>query len=85
MAGVAFTDGIGFTVIVKVLTGAVQPLEVAIILIVATIGVLVVFAAVNDGILPDPLVPNPIFELLVQLNVAPAGVLAKFIAAPAAL
>lgn len=85
MAGVAFTDGIGFTVIVNVVTGPVQPFEVAVTLIVATTGALVVFVAVKDGIVPDPLVPNPIFELLVQLNVAPAGVLAKFIAAPAAL
>jgi hypothetical protein len=85
VAGVALTDGIGFTVIVNAISGPVQPSEVAVTFIVATIGALVVFAAVKDGILPDPLVPNPIFELLVQLNVAPAGVLAKFIAAPAAL
>ena len=71
--------------IVNGLSGPAQPFELAVTLIVATIGALVVFVAVKDGILPDPLVPNPIFELLVQVNIAPAGVLAKFIAAPGAL
>jgi hypothetical protein len=54
---------------------------VGVTVIVVDIGVLPVFVAVNDGILPEPLPPRPIAMLeFVHVNVPPAGVLAKFVA-----
>ena len=48
---------------------------------VAVIGLVVVLVAVKAGVFPEPLVAKPMAVLLfVQLNVAPAGVLAKLLA-----
>lgn len=79
------TVGVGFTVIVNVLTGPVHPLAVAVTDIVAVTGVVPLLVAVNAGIFPEPLVPKPIFALLVQVKVAPAVALPKFTAAPLAV
>ena len=66
---------------VYVLTGPVHPPEVAVTLIVAVIGLVVVVVAVKAGVFPEPLAANPMAVLLfVQLNVAPAGVLVKLLA-----
>jgi hypothetical protein len=66
----AFTDGRGLTVIVNVCTGPEQLLEIVrgVTDIVAVRGDEDVFAAVNEVILPEPLMPSPILVLLlVQL------------------
>ncbi len=48
---------------------------------VADIGVVPAFVAVNDGILPVPLDANPMAVLeFVQAKVPPPGVLTKFVA-----
>ena len=63
------------------MAGPVHPLRVAVTLIVADIGLVVVLVAVNADVFPEPLAANPIAVLLfVQLNVAPAGVLVKLLA-----
>lgn len=50
--------------------------------IVADIGVVPVFVAVNDAIFPEPPAANPIAVLeFVHAKVAPAGVLIKFVPA----
>jgi hypothetical protein len=72
-------------VTVKVLTVPVHPFAVAVTDTVAATGALVKLEAVNAGISPVPLVPKPTFALLVQANVAPGMLLAKLIAAPAAV
>jgi hypothetical protein len=49
---------------------------------VATIAVVPILVAVNEGISPEPLAAKPIDVLeFVQVKVAPVGVLAKFVAA----
>lgn len=74
----AFTVGRGFIVMVNVVAGPVQPLNVGTTEIVLVIGALVALADVNAGKLPVPLAPNPIAVLLfVHAKVAPAGVLVK--------
>jgi hypothetical protein len=74
--------GCGFTVMVKVEGVPGQVPEKGVTVIVAVIGEVVLFVAVNEGILPEPLAPRPIavFEF-VQVYVAPVVVLVKFIAA----
>ena len=85
VAGVAVIAGIGFTVMVNVVAAPVQPFAVAVTDTVATIGAPVELLAVNAEMPPVPLVPNPTFALLVQANVAAGTLLAKLIAAPAAV
>ena len=72
------TAGLGLTVIVKVAGGPVQLFKVGITVIVEVIGAFVLLRAVNEGILfiPDETRPIAVFEL-VQVYVAPAGVLKK--------
>ena len=65
---------------VYVLTDPVHPPEVAVTLIVAVIGLVVVLVAVKAGVFPAPLAPKPMAVLLfVQLKVAPAGVVVKLL------
>jgi hypothetical protein len=73
---IAFTVGVGFTVIVNVVAVPVQPLAVVgVTVIVAVTGAAVLFTAVKLGILPCPLATRPIpGVLLVQLNIVPATV-----------
>jgi hypothetical protein len=53
---------------------------------VAVIGAVVVFVAVNAGTFPVPFIPNPILvSEFVQVKLPPEGVLTKFVAATAAL
>ena len=70
----AVTVGLGFIVIVNVTGEPLQLPDTGCTVIVAVIGAVVVFAAVNDAMFPVPDAPRPIavFEL-VQLNVVPAG------------
>jgi hypothetical protein len=64
----AFTDGVGFTVIVNVTAVPLQPAADGVTVMVAVIGVAVALVAVNDGILPVPDAARPIAVLLfVQL------------------
>lgn len=86
----AFTVGVGFTVIIKVIGVPVQLtpalVYVGITVTVALIGAIVVFVAMKPGILPDPFNPNPIAVLLLlQLYtmVPPVAGLVKFTAAVA--
>lgn len=54
--------------------------------IVAVIGVLPLLVAVNEGMFPVPLAPNPMPVLLfVHVNVPPEGILVKLVAATVAL
>ena len=65
--------GVGFTVMVNVLTVPVHPLAEGVTVMVATTGNAVTLVAMNDGIFPDPLAGNPIEGvLLVQVKVVPA-------------
>jgi hypothetical protein len=65
---IAFTLGVGFTVIVKLTGPPPQPDAVGVTVMVAVIGALVVLVAVNDGMLPVPAAANPMAVLLfVQL------------------
>ena len=75
------TVGNGFIVMVKLYSAPLQLFSDGITFIVAMMGVLELLTAVNAGILPFPLAARPIsgFELL-QLIVAPAGVLLKMLA-----
>jgi len=83
-AGIAdgVIKGVGFTIILYVKGFPVQPLTVGVTEIIAVIGTVPVFVAVNPGIFPIPLAPNPmaVFELD-QANVPPAGILPKVVAA----
>lgn len=82
----ALTVGTGFTVIVKVMAGPVQPLAVGVTVMVATTGTPVTFVAVKLAILPVPAAARPILgALLVQLYTAPATLPVKLIAAVAVL
>jgi hypothetical protein len=74
----------GFTVMVNIVAGPVHVVtgSVAITLIVATIGDVVTFTAVNEGILPVPLVLKPMSALLVHAKVAPAILLPNVIEDP---
>ena len=74
--------GVGFTMIVYELDAPIPNPVVGVTVIVAVIGNSVVFVAVNEAISPVPDDERPIAELLlVQVNVAPEGVLAKAVAA----
>ena len=58
--------------IVNIIGVPVHPFAVGVTVIVAVIGELAAFAAVNAGILSDPLAARPIAVLLfVQANVVP--------------
>ncbi len=58
----------GFTVMVKVCEGPVQPadrlVKVGITVMVATTGAVVVFVAVKEVISPVPVAPNPMLVVL---------------------
>jgi hypothetical protein len=56
---IALTVGVGFTVMVKVFEVPGHPLAVGVTVMVATIGVVPVFTAVNAGMVlePDPTIP----------------------------
>jgi len=70
-----FTVGIGFTVIVNVSGVPVHPLAEGVTVMVAITGVVPVFVAVNEFMLPFPLAANPMDGvLLVQSNEVPATV-----------
>ena len=59
-------------VIVNVFGVPVQPFVVGVTVIVETIGEVVAFVAVKEGILPEPLAARPIAVLLfVHVNVVP--------------
>ena len=65
---IAFTDGVGFTVMVKLTAVPPQPVEVGVTVMVAVIGAAVALVAIKLGILPVPDAPRPIAVLLfVQL------------------
>ena len=65
---IAFTDGVGLTVIVKLTGSPPQPVELGVTVMVAVIGAVVPLVAVKAGILPVPLAPRPMAVLLlVQL------------------
>ena len=80
---IAFTVGVGLTVIVNVIAVPVQPLAVVgVTVIVAVIGAAVLLVAVKLGILPWPVAASPMAVLLLaQLNIVPATVPVKFTAA----
>jgi len=67
------TCGVGFTVMVKE-DCAEQLLEIAVTVIVAIRGVVPVFVAANEGILPVPLAGNPIDGLLLVQEIEAPGV-----------
>ena len=73
------TVGVGFTVIEYELGVPAHPLTViGVTVIVATLGALVVFVAVNARMSPVPLAANPMLLLLfVHVNVAPVVALVK--------
>lgn len=80
LAGIV-TVGVGLTVMVYVDGVPWQLLTVAVTLMVAVIGVDPVLVAVNAGILPLPLAPNPMAVLeLLHEKVPPEGILEKFVA-----
>lgn len=65
---IAFTDGVGLTVMVKLTGKPPQPVEVGVTVMVAVIGAVVVLVATKLGILPVPDAPRPMAVLLlVQL------------------
>ena len=66
LAGTLAVGG-GFTVMVKLALGPVQPL-IGVTVIVPTIAALLVLVAVNEGRSPTPLAPKPI-ELLLLVQV----------------
>ena len=70
--------------IVNDVEGPGQPFAVALTVIVAMIGALVVLTAVNAPIFPEPFVPKPISDVLDQVNTAPLTLLVKLIAPDAA-
>lgn len=65
---IAFTDGVGLTVIVKLTGVPPQPVEVGVTVMVAVIGAAVALVATKLGMLPLPDAARPIAVLLlVQL------------------
>ena len=81
---IAFTAGVGFTVMVKLTGAPPQPVDVGVTVMVAVIGALVLLVAVKAGILPVPAAANPMAVLLlVQLYTVPATAPVKFTAAVA--
>ena len=66
------------------LVGPTQPDNVGVMVMVAVIGAVVTFVAVKAGTLVTPLADKPIAVLeLVQVNVAPAGLLTNVFAGTA--
>ena len=62
----------GLTVTVKVVGVPVHPFAVGVTVIVAVMGAVVAFEAVNEGTFPEPFAASPIAVLLfVQVNVVP--------------
>jgi hypothetical protein len=73
---------LGFTVIVKVTGVPAHPFADGVTVIVATTGTVPAFVAVKEGIFPVPLAASPMEgSVFVHVNVVPATVLVKFIAA----
>ena len=71
-SAIVLTDGIGLIVMVKVLSGPMQPLAVGVTVMVATTGFEVEFNPVNEAISPLPEAAKPIEGvLLVQEKVVP--------------
>ena len=69
------TVAVGLTITVNVEGVPVHPFAVGVTVIVAVIGEVVAFVAVNEGTLPEPLAARPIAVLLfVQMNVVPLTV-----------
>ena len=62
--GTAVTVGFGFTVMVKLPGVPGHPLAVGVTVTVPVMGVVPAFVAVNEGIFPTPLPPNPMDVLL---------------------
>ena len=77
---IAFTVGVGLTVIVKILTTPGQPVaEVGVTVMVAVTGAPVILVAMKLGILPVPAPPNPIDGvLLVHTKNTPGCDVIKF-------
>ena len=72
LAGI-LAEGVGFTEIVNVKGVPVHPFAEGVTVIVANIGALVLFVAVNEGMSPDPLAARLIAVLLfVQVKVVAA-------------
>lgn len=70
--GTALVEGVGNTVMVKVLALPVHPLACGVTVMVATIFIVPALTAVKTGRLPDPLAANPIPGTeLVQVYVVP--------------
>jgi hypothetical protein len=68
-------SGVGFTVIVKLFAVPVQPFADGVVVMFATVGAVVMFRAIKDGIFPAPVPARPIAVLLlVQANVVPLTV-----------
>ena len=62
------TVGVGFTVIVKLCGLPLQPLATGVTVIVPVVATVPLFKAVNEAIVPVPVVASPILPLLfVQL------------------
>src|SRR5690606_24293985 len=71
--------GVGFTVMVKDFCAPVQLFAEGVTVILAIAGTLVVFSAVNDGMLPLPEAARPIAVLsFVQVKAVPGIMPAKF-------
>ena len=66
------TVPVGLTVIVNVVGIPIHPFAVGVTVIVAVIGKVVAFVAMNEGTLPEPLAASPMAVLpFVQVNVVP--------------
>jgi hypothetical protein len=63
-SAIAFTIGVGFTVIVRLPDGPAQPFAVGVTVIVAVTGVLPLFVAEKEAIFPVPLPASPIEGVL---------------------
>jgi hypothetical protein len=74
------TVATGLTVIINIDGVPEHPFAVGVTVIVAEIGDVVAFVAVNEGILPEPLAPRPIAVLpFVHVNVVPLTGPDKFV------
>jgi len=73
-----FTEGLGFTIILKDAGSPTHELAVGDTAIVAVSGMLLLFTALNEFILPLPLAARPmILKLFAHANVAPLTALVK--------
>ena len=61
---IAFTAGVGFTVMVKLTDVPPQPVEIGVTVMVAVIGAVVVLVAIKLGMLPVPEAARPMAVLL---------------------